>query len=79
MDQETRDLIKKYTYLVPRTTKGKGVAIVVMVAVLMLYPGLIWLNNIEPLLFGMPFVYVWATFWAHVIIADGLYAAAKLW
>ncbi|MFD1708829.1 hypothetical protein ACFSCZ_19320 [Siminovitchia sediminis] len=77
--EEALELIKKHTYLLPRTTLGRILTAIVVIAFLMVYPGMIWANTADPFIFGMPFTYVWLTFWVHVILAAGIYAGFKLW
>jgi hypothetical protein len=78
-DKDVNALIKKHTYIWPRTKLGKILTLIVVISFLMVYPGLIWANRIYPFIFGMPFSYVWLTFWVHVIMGVGIYAAKKLW
>ncbi|EST53364.1 hypothetical protein T458_21305 [Brevibacillus panacihumi W25] len=77
--EEAMRLIKKHTYLLPRTKLGWTLTVIVIISFLMVYPGLIWANTAYPFLFGMPFTYVWLTFWVHVMLVAGIYAARKLW
>ncbi|VEF46783.1 Uncharacterised protein [Bacillus freudenreichii] len=77
--EKAMELIKRHTYLLPRTKLGWILTAIVVVAFLMVYPGLIWANTAYPFIFGMPFTYVWLTFWVHVILGAGIYAAFKLW
>lgn len=77
--EEAMRLIKKHTYILPRTKLGWTLTVIVIISFLMVYPGLIWANTSYPFLFGMPFTYVWLTFWVHVMLFAGIYAARKLW
>lgn len=77
--EEAMELIKKHTYLLPRTKLGWILTSIVILSFLMVYPGLNWANSAYPFILGMPFTYVWITFWVHVIIISGIYAAKKLW
>ncbi|TMW71185.1 hypothetical protein [Alteribacter natronophilus] len=76
---EVERLIKKHTYIMPRTKLGWVLSSIIIVSFLMVYPGLMWANTAYPFILGMPFTYVWLTFWVHVIMAAGIYAAKKLW
>lgn len=77
--EESFRLIRQHTYLWPRTSLGWVLTLIGLVAFLMVYPGLVWANRAEPFILGMPFVYVWLTFWSHVILACGFVAAKYLW
>lgn len=77
--EEAMQLIKKHTYVVPRTKLGWTLTTIVIISFLMVYPGLIWANTAYPFILGMPFTYVWLTFWVHVMLVAGIYAARKLW
>ncbi|WP_158736794.1 hypothetical protein [Alteribacillus sp. YIM 98480] len=78
-DENVDLLIKEHTYLLPRTKLGWVLSTIVFFAFLMVYPGLMVFNIAEPFILGMPFSYVWLTFWVHVIMAAGIIAAKKLW
>ncbi|WP_408011097.1 hypothetical protein ACJROX_12620 [Pseudalkalibacillus sp. A8] len=77
--EEVEELIKKHTYIFPRTKLGWALTLLVVFSFMMIYPGLIWANTPYPFIFGMPFSYVWLTFWVHIIMFIGIYAAKKLW
>ncbi|WP_078592635.1 hypothetical protein [Evansella clarkii] len=78
-EEDVYELIKRHTYIFPRTRLGWILTLIIIVSFLMVYPGLIWANTAYPFIFGMPFTYVWLTFWVHVIMVTGFYAAKKLW
>ena len=76
-EQDVYEVIQSYTYLWPKTALGKALAWVIVFSFLMVYPGLYVANRAEPFILGMPFSFVWLTFWAHVIVVCGLIAAKK--
>ncbi|MDR2527779.1 MAG: hypothetical protein LBD04_02000 [Synergistaceae bacterium] len=76
-EKEVYEVIKSYTYLWPKTKLGQVLAWVILFSFLMVYPGLYVFNRAEPFVLGMPFSFVWLTFWAHVIIVCGVIAAKK--
>ena len=72
-------LIKKYTYLYPKTKKGWLFLGLMLLGLFAQFPGLYFANRIQPTILGAPFSFIWFTFWSQYILVIGIIAAKKLW
>ena len=78
-EKRSRELIKKYTYIHPKTQKGWLFLILILIGLVALFPGLYFANRIYPTVLGAPFSFAWFTFWSQYIVIVGIVAAKKLW